>query len=33
MDANLGQFRIYKSLRTTSEILDEYNNTKSRYGL
>jgi len=33
MNANLGQFRIYKSLRSTSDILDEYDNTKSRYGL
>jgi len=33
MDANMGQFRIYKSLRSTSDISDEYNNTKSRYGL
>ncbi len=33
MDANLGEFRVYKSLRTTSEILSEYNGTKSRYGL
>lgn len=33
MDANLGEFRVYKSLRSSSNILDEYNNTKSRYGL
>ncbi len=33
MNGNLGQFRVYKSLRTAGEILDEYNNTKSRYGL
>lgn len=33
MDANLGELRIYKSLRSASNILDEYENTKSRYGL
>lgn len=33
MDANLGEFRVYKTLRNSSDILDEYNNTKSRYGL
>jgi hypothetical protein len=33
MDANLGEFRLYKSIKSSSDILDEYNNTKSRYGL
>ena len=33
MDANLGEMRIYKTLRTSSDILDEYNNTKTRFGL
>jgi hypothetical protein len=33
MNANLGEFRVYKSLRNDAAILDEYNNTKSRYGL
>ena len=33
MNSNLGQFRVYKSIRTTSDILNEYNQTKSRYGL
>lgn len=33
MDANVGQFRVYKSLRSTSELFEEYNATKTRYGL
>jgi hypothetical protein len=33
MNANLGQFRVYKTLRSDADILDEYNTTKSRYGL
>lgn len=33
MNANLGQFRVYKSLRSVSDILAEYNATKTRYGL
>ncbi len=33
MNANMGQYRVYKSLRSASDILNEYNSTKSRYGL
>lgn len=33
MNANLGQFRVYKSLKVASDLLAEYNGTKSRYGL
>jgi hypothetical protein len=33
MNANVGLFKIWKSLRSTSDILSEYNSTKSRYGL
>jgi len=33
MNANMGEFRIYKSLRSSSELLSEYNATKTRYGL
>jgi hypothetical protein len=33
MNANMGQYRVYKSLRSASDILNEYNGTKSRYGL
>lgn len=33
MNANLGEFKLFKSLLSPSEILDEFNNTKSRYGL
>jgi len=33
MDANLGELKVYKSIRSASNILDEYNNTKSRFGL
>ncbi len=33
MNANLGQFRVYKSLRSASDILTEYTSTKARYGL
>ena len=33
MNANVGQFRVYKSLRSASDILAEYNATKTRYGL
>jgi hypothetical protein len=33
MNANLGQFRVYKSLKVASDLLAEFNGTKSRYGL
>ena len=33
MNANLGQFRVYKTLRSGADILSEYNGTKTRYGL
>ena len=33
MNANMGQYRVYKSLRSASDILGEYTATKARYGL
>jgi len=33
MNANVGQFKIWKSIRSGAEILAEYNSVKSRYGL
>jgi len=33
MDAYMGQFKVWTSLRTISEVLSEYNDSKSRYGL
>jgi hypothetical protein len=33
MNANMGLFKIWKSIRSVSDILAEYNATKSRYGL
>ena len=33
MDANLGELKVFKSLLSSSDISDEYNNSKSRYGL
>jgi len=33
MNANLGEIRIYDSVRSSTEIATEYNDTKSRYGL
>jgi hypothetical protein len=33
MDALMGEFKIWKSLRSGSEVLSEYNSSKSRYGL
>lgn len=33
MDAILGTLKVYNTLLSSSEVLDEYNNTKSRFGL
>jgi hypothetical protein len=33
MDANLGELKVFKSLLSSSDITDEYNNSKTRYGL
>ena len=33
MNAYMGQFKVWTSLRTISEVLSEYNDSKSRYGL
>jgi len=33
MDANLGELKVFKSILSSSDVLTEYNNTKTRYGL
>jgi hypothetical protein len=33
MDAYLGEFKVWKSLQSDSNITDEFNSSKSRYGL
>lgn len=33
MDAKLGELKVFKSILSSSDISDEFNNTKSRYGL
>ncbi len=33
MDANVGEIRVYKTLRSDADITAEFNGTKSRYGL
>jgi len=33
MNANLGELKVFKSLLSSSDITDEFNGTKSRYGL
>ena len=33
MNANMGTFKLWNTIRTAQNVLDEYNNTKSRYGL
>ena len=33
MDANLGELKVFKSLLSSTDISDEYNNSKTRYGL
>jgi hypothetical protein len=33
MDAYLGEFKVWKSIQSDSNIIDEFNSSKSRYGL
>jgi hypothetical protein len=33
MNANMGEFKIWKSIKSSDDILSEYNSSKSRYGL